>query len=335
MLQNQLEHKEKGKKMDTLFKMFGLTRVFDKDDSNDDTNNSDASGGDDKNKGGGGGGDDSNKQKPAEDQTHTLKIDGVYRQVTTKELVDLAQKAGGAEKRFEDANTLKTKAEDGLRIQDLMGRLSDGSTPSEGDIKELAALIGVDASEFASYLQEEPAPTGNTTAAIDSEALAKALGMKVEDLVKTGGNLDRSFQGQVSDARQQIRNKCDNMVDKDEIFGKIKIGKGGNDVIDTIKEMVAEDVFRKIQDGEAFGTDLTAASIQKVRAYLVKMGIPGKPDEHPLTLGLIPGGGLPSEVTSDSPIQRVSAGEEGAEDNFVKRAMQKGLKMIRENAAKN
>jgi len=321
--------------MNNLFKMFVLMCVYDQAPAAGDPNNPNASGGDPGNKGGAGGGGNEPAPKPEpKDQTHTLKIDGEERQVTTQELVALAQKAGGAAKKFEDASSLKKQAEDGLRIQALMGRLSDGSNPSDGDIKELATLIGVDASEFATYLNDNTPAEGNKTTEIDPEALAKVLGMKVEDLGKTGGNLDRSFHSQVGEARQKIRDNSDNIVDKDEIFGKIKIGRGGDKVIATVKEMVAEDVFRKIQDGEAFGTDLVAASIQKVRAYLMQMGIPGKPDEHPLTLGLAPGGGLPSEVTSDTPIQRVSSAEEGGEDNFVKRAMQKGLQMMRANAAK-
>jgi len=123
-------------------------------------------------------------------------------------------------------------------------------------------------------------------------------------------------------------------VDKDEFFGKIKVGKGGDGIIEAVKEMVAEDVFERIEHGGAYGAELVAASIQKVRAHLIKMGIPGKPDEHPITLGLVPGGAvLPAEVSSEVPIERVSADKDESGDNFVKRYMQKAIKARRENAS--
>lgn len=122
----------------------------------------------------------------------------------------------------------------------------------------------------------------------------------------------------------------DEVVDKDAIFGKMKIGENADDRVSVIKDMVAEDVLGRIQMGESFGAELVAASVQKIRAYLTKFGIPGKPDQHLLTLGLGPSGGLPAEITSEEPIQRVSAADPKGTDNFVARYMQRGLKKLRE-----
>lgn len=318
-----------------FLKRFGfynpISIVFDQ--ATADANKGDTDGGKtdpDANKGGGGG----DTKEPAKDQTFELTVDGEKRTVTLDEMKNLAQKANGADKKFQDASELRKQAEDGLRMKDLIGRLSDSEhEPTELEVKELAGMIGVDPNEFAQYLKEGDTEgttskkgTTDTTGKIDKQSLVEALGF---DPAEAKAILDYSKQRHIDSARQQIKETSDNAVDKDEIFGKMVIGENGKDRLAVIKDLVAEDVLRRIQDGVPFGAELVAASVQKIRAHLTKFGIPNKPDVFPLTLGLGPGGGLPSEIQSEKPITRVSAGEEGAEDNFVSRAMQKGLQLLR------
>lgn len=318
--------------MFNFFKNFGLCRVYEEDNNNA-ANNSNASGGDNDNKPGGGGGDNKPAAEP-KDTTYELKIAGETRQVTLDEMKDLAQKSDGANKKFEDASTLKKSAEDGLRIQGLVQRLGDSENqPTDVEIKELAALLKIDASEFTEYLKPEADPkTEDKLTKVDPKALAEALGM---DPAEAKMILELSKQGLVASEREKITNKSHLAVDKDEFFGKIKVGKGGDGIIEAVKEMVAEDVFERIEHGGAYGAELVAASIQKVRAHLIKMGIPGKPDEHPIVLGLVPGGAvLPAEVTGETLIERVSSAEDNGEDNFVKRYLQKAVKAARDIATK-
>jgi len=321
--------------MNEFLKRFGfynpVSVVFDQ--ATADANKGDADGGKtdtDANKGGGG---DDTKES-SKDQTFELTVDGEKRTVTLDEMKNLAQKASGADKKFQDASELRKQAEDGLRMKDLIGRLSDTEhDPTEWEVKELAGMIGVDPNEFAQYLKEgdtdgktKKTDTTDTTGKIDKQSLVEALGF---DPAEAKAILDYSKQRHIDSARQQIKETSDNAVDKDEIFGKMVIGENGKDRLAVIKDLVAEDVLRRIQDGVPFGAELVAASVQKIRAHLTKFGIPNKPDIFPLTLGLGPGGGLPSEIQSEKPIERISAAEEGAEDNFVSRAMQKGLQLLR------
>lgn len=273
-------------------------------------------------------------KKETKDETYTIKVGGENRNLTLEELKQLASKSAGADSKFQDASELRKQAEDGLRMKDLIGRLSDSEhEPTELEVKELAGMIGVDPNEFAQYLKEgdtdgktKKTDTTDTTGKIDKQSLVEALGF---DPAEAKAILDYSKQRHIDSARQQIKETSDNAVDKDEIFGKMVIGENGKDRLAVIKDLVAEDVLRRIQDGVPFGAELVAASVQKIRAHLTKFGIPNKPDIFPLTLGLGPGGGLPSEIQSEKPIERISAGEEGAEDNFVSRAMQKGLQLLR------
>jgi len=271
--------------------------------------------------------------EPPKEQSFELTVDGEKRMVTLDEMKQLAQKASGADKRFQDASELKKQGEDGIRIKSLIDRLSNTDTPSESEIKEIASMIGVDPNEFAQYLaaegKETPAPKATPAvpaSKMSKEDIATLLGF---DPAEAKSILEYSHQEHIKSVRQQIRDNSDSVVDKDEIFGKMKIGEGGGDRLAVVKEMVAEDVLRKIQDGMPFGAELVAASVQKIRAHLTKFGMPNKPDLYPLTLGLGPGGSLPSEVQSENPIKRLSAAEDEGEDNFVKRAMQKGLQMLR------
>ena len=271
--------------------------------------------------------------EPPKEQSFELTVDGEKRMVTLDEMKQLAQKASGADKKFQDASDLRKQGEDGIRIKSLIDRLSNTDTPSESEIKEIASMIGVDPNEFAQYLAAEdkttPAPEATPTvpaSKMSKEDIATLLGF---DPAEAKSILEYSHQEHIKSVRQQIRENSDNVVDKDEIFGKMKIGEGGGDRLAVVKEMVAEDVLRKIQDGMPFGAELVAASVQKIRAHLTKFGMPNKPDLYPVTLGLGPGGSLPSEVQSENPIKRLSAADDEGEDNFVKRAMQKGLQMLR------
>lgn len=319
-----------------LRKVFGLWRpmcvVFDSVPGAGSTNDPGITGGGDQAKAAGGG------QTTPKPDSYELTVDGEKRAVTLDEMKALAQKSAGADKRFTDAADLRKQAENGLRIQSLIERVSGAEAePSETEIKELATLLGIDATEFMQYLGEDggnKSPQGSKKsggglddAEFDRLFSAK-LGMSPAD---TAQQLAYNHQQNVERARQEIRKISDEAVDKDVIFGKMIVGENKVDRITAIKEMVAEDVLRRIQDGTPFGADLVAASTQKVRAYLEKVGIPGNPAQYPINLGLMPGAGLPAEVMSEKPIQRVNAAEDGDESNFVSRLLQKGLKMAREN----
>jgi len=316
-----------------FFKNFGLCRVYE-DAPAGDPNDPKPTGGDSEPKPGGGGGDHKPPADPPKGELHTITVDGTDKHLTNDEYKKYAQLGFSSDKRYKDAKDLTDKAEDGIRMQDLVQRLSDKDNPSsEADVKELATMMGVDPSEFKEYLEPEDTPQNkDKLSKVDPKALAEALGM---DPAEAKMILELSKQGLVVSEREKITKNSNLAVDKDEFFGKIKVGKGGDGIIEAVKEMVAEDVFERIEHGGAYGAELVAASIQKVRAHLVKMGIPGKPDEHPIVLGLVPGGAiLPAEVTGETPIERISSAEDKGEDNFVKRYLQKGLKAIRENAVK-
>lgn len=333
--------------MKKLFSLLnpGISMVFDGDAGAGDTNNPDANGGsteDNTGQGGGGGGGtgDGDKNKSNESATHEVTIDGEKRVLTVPELITLASKSGGADVRFQEAAKVKKEAERGIRIQTLVDTISEGE-PSEADIKELSGLLKVDSEEFMTYLNEDPNANSNNNSDASKDAkkqanydfdaeFKKRLGI---DPAEARAILQHSTSRHVDDARKEIRETADLAVDKDEILGKMIVGEDSEKTMVAVKEMVAEDVLRKIQNGEPFGTELITASLQRVRKQLTELGIPKKLNQQPIVLGLGPGTGLPSEVQADEPIGRVSSVDDKDESNLVNRYMQKAVQDIRKQRA--
>jgi len=275
-------------------------------------------------------------------QLYEVTIDGEKRNLTLDELKTFASKAAGADKKFNEASELRKSGEKGVRIMSLIESLTEN--PTESDAKDLANILGIDANEFYQYLTEDEGGNESKDSEGDTKKAAKSKTAKesvVEGLKELGLDpaevkaiLDYSHKRHIEDARKEIREISDEAVDKDEVFGKIKIDEKNKERMSVIKDLVAEDVLRRIQDGVPFGADLVSASIQKIRSYITKFGIPSKPEQYPVSLGLIPGGGLPAEVQAEEPIKRTSADKDVGEENLVARFMQRGLKLLREGAGK-
>ena len=316
--------------MNKMKRMFGMCVVFKDDKGAGDANNPDIIGGANNDKSGGGvGGSDDKGQKKAE--TYEIKVDGESRNVTLDELKELASKAGGADEKFRLASELKKQGETGIRTAELIKSLDAAESPNETEVKELAVLLGMEAGEIMSGLktsaeEDEKKSAEGLSKEQTIEAL-KALGIDPEELKATQAY---SKQRHIADARKELREISDQAVDKDEVFGKMIIGEHKEDRLSVIKDLVSEDYFGKIEHGETHGAELLAASIQKVRAHLVRFGISSKPDLAPIVLGSGPGGVLPAEVQSDEPIKRISVFDQGGEDNVISRYYQKAVKLARE-----
>ncbi|KKL92669.1 hypothetical protein LCGC14_1882360, partial [marine sediment metagenome] len=142
--------------------------------------------------------------------------------------------------------------------------------------------------------------------------------------------LEHSQGRHVNDARKEIREISDKAVDKDEIFAKMIVGEDKDVRLTAVKDMVAEDVLRKIQDGKTFGAELVSATVQMVRSKLTKLGISKKSNQQPIVLGLGPGGALPANIQADEPIKRISSAEDEGEKNLIERYLQQAVKAARQ-----
>ncbi len=270
------------------------------------------------------------KQEEKKVETHTIKVDGVDVEMTLEELKEHASKASGADKRFQDAATATKAAERGTRVETLVKAISGEGTPSEADIRELAGLLEIEPAEFMASLKEgdpDPKTTTKTTPADFNAEFQKVMGASPAEVKAI---LDFSSQRHVNDARKEIREISDKAVDKDEIIGKMIVGEDSKEVLTEVKNMVAEDVLRKIQDGKPFGAELVAATVQMVRSKLTKLGIPKKLNQHPIVLGLTPSEGLSSVIQADEPIKRIPSDQDDGEKNLITRYLQKAYHTARD-----
>ena len=310
-------------RLKSLFQ-YGITMLFDNEGGGD-ANNTNADGGNtgDTKPAGGGSGD----TKPAGDtkpkiETHTIKVDGVDVSLTLDELKEKASHSAGADKRFQDAAAATKAAERGVRVETLVKSISKSDAPTEAEVRELAGLLEIEPAEFMEYLKESDSKGVNLDFSAEFQ---KQFGISPAE-AKAGWDFSQTRH--VNDARKEIREISDLAVDKDEIIGKMIVGKDSDDVKVAVKDMVAEDVLRKIQDGKPFGAEMVAASVQRVRSQLTKLGIPKKLTQQPF-LGLGPSEGFSSAIQADEPIERISSQEDGDEKNLIDRYMQKAVQTAR------
>ena len=342
-----------------MWKKFGFynhnIRFF-ADDDGSGTGDAGANGGNtDDGQGGGGAGDagnnnnngnnDNNDKNQGKTPFLEVEVDGEKRQLTKEEAIILAQKSAGAEKRFQEAAEMRKKAQNGLRIQELYERFSDPEhEPTDVEIKEFATFMNISAEELMNRINGTPGSNTNNSNSNNNQQAGKTdFDFDAEFQKKLGrstaevaNQLAYSQQRDIENFKQNLRKESDNMVDKDDIFGKIIIDedeKISNSRREVIQEELYDEVLRKIQDGKDKQTALTEA-IQKVRSRISRFGISSKPGQYPITLGLVPGQSLPTEVTSEKQIERISSADDGAETNFVNRYLQKGISALRSKTKK-
>ena len=268
------------------------------------------------------------EQEEKKVKTHTVNVDGEDRQFTLEELKTHTSKVAAADKRFRDSAEATKAAERGIRIEELTKKIASNDNPSEADIREYAGLVGIDPGDLMKYLNEEEPPQKDTKTAVSdfSTEFQKQFDATPAEVKAV---LEYSQQRHVNDARKEIREISDKAVDKDEIIGKMIVGEDKEEVLAEVKNMVAEDVLRKIQDGKTFGAELVSSSVQMVRSKLTKLGIPKKLNQQPIVLGLTPSAGLSTEIQADEPIKRIPSTEDDQEKNLIARYLQKAVHTAR------
>ena len=263
-------------------------------------------------------------------ESYTVKVDGEDRSFTLEELKEHTSKVAGADKRFSAAAEASKAGERGIRVGALVKLVSESDNPSDADIRELAGLLEIDPKDFMANLHKETETASKDTKKDDNAdfntKFQEAMGGTPAEVRAI---LEHSQNRHVQTAREEIREISDKAVDKDEIFGKMIVGKDKNAVLLTVKDMVAEDVLKKITSGEPFGAEMVTGAVQRVRATLTKLGIPNNLTQQPIVLGLGPSEGLSPEIQADEPIKRVSSFEDGDESNLIARTLQKSIQAYR------
>ncbi len=265
------------------------------------------------------------EKQEAKDEQFTIKVDGKERTVTKVELINLAQKADGADAKFREASEMRDNAQHGARIGSLFTSAKDGGLTTK-EASELGGLIGLDTADMEKFMANEDKDKNKDDKPAEPEKKVVLTDMpeEVQKAVKA------SQTAEYEKAVVIITEDCKNVVDKDKILVKLI---GDSSTADEVPSkmaaaagMVFDDVQRRIYSGEQYGPDLVASSLQAIRANLQKFGTPAKASEQPnlpLILGLPQSPVLAKEVLSDDPIKRIEVSGDHYEDNFLQRFQQK------------
>jgi hypothetical protein len=253
-------------------------------------------------------------QKPplAEDKI-TVKVDGREKIYSREEAKKALEKVGGADARFQEAADLKKQAERGMRIDSLFARVQEGKA-NQQELSELAGLMNIDPAIFeGTPPDEEPSKKGDPPRKVAFEDLPDDI---QEDLKVTR-------ERNIAYAKERIKGEVKKAVDKDDIIGKMNsVAKeaGNEEFMATVVDSVYEDVLRKIRSGIQHGPAEVLSSIQEERARLKRYGIPDKSAKQPaLIMGLGKTDGLPVEIDTQEPVERLESTDKGYEDNLVRR----------------
>jgi hypothetical protein len=196
-------------------------------------------------------------------QLHTVKINGEEKQLTMAQLMEYAQKAAGAEAKFQEAAQIRTKAEETQRVADLAKKASDPNLPddqrTQAEREFLKAAHGYSDAELdAFYGQTDPDPTDPTDPA-PTEPSQKPNTMSEQDFQQ------RYNQQRLGEIRDDVQSYIREAFDSED----------GPSIIQRIESEVGRDHARRLVMEQA--TQIAEAAIAediqtsgRFRAYEAK-----------------------------------------------------------------
>ncbi len=264
-------------------------------------------------------------------ETFDVTVGGQTVHMTLEELTAAASKSAGADAKFEKAASDRKAGADGIRIQELAGKMNKG-TQTETDVKEFATLMGGDADALMKQL--------NTAKAEDKKGKADKEASPVEfDKLddRTKAALKAAEAQDISRIRAKIEEDVRIGVDKDPVLSKMvdeAPSESQQQLKNTLFDMAMDSVRGRILANESFGPEMISSVAQKVRSQIKNLGILSRAVGQPAVVGLGPAGvGVAPEVLAKEPIGRKSVTDPNYEDNAVKRMQQDMIKRAAAGAA--
>lgn len=256
-----------------------------------------------------------------------LVVSGREMRYTMEELKRAASKAMGAERAFEEAAELRKSAQKAIQdaedVRTKYGYVQEILTseqPSEAAVAFMEETFGITAADL---MGTEETKTGKPNMERTTEPARK---ITVQDLDPALGEVVRfADKKQLEESRQKLRTEIQEAVDRDAALCNI-INKLPDNVKAAVKKEVNdsafEDVQRKILGYEQYGPQMLENTIARMRSKLQNLGISEAAlGQRPVT-PLGPVSGFGAEITSDKPIERVSASDDTYLDNAARRLAQ-------------
>lgn len=282
------------------------------------------------------------KKTPTGDgEGYTVTIGGQQKTFTLEELKTAASRSLGADDKFEKAAKDKKEAAEGLRVVELLGRLKTGGESADpADVKEFLTVLGVDPAEATKLME-----AGKKQKAGDKGKAGKE-GDTEEDTTVGMEQLDPQLQAAIKAAERldvdQMRKKIEDDirkgVDTDPILSKMVSEVPEEvqaDFRKSLYDMVMASVRGRILSREAFGPEMITSTLQTVRDWVKKTGVPAKGAGQLPVVGLAPTGtAFTADVLAPEPIKRVPSTDSNYEETAVKRFQQKFVQIARKLGGK-
>jgi len=285
--------------------------------------------------GGGGEGGDAGKAKDTgngqdEPMFDVPAGDGKTIRVNQAELITLASKAAGADRKFEEAAELRKQfgdldaetARNGARIMALGQKLTSGRI-SDTEAQEFCDLLGLDPqalmAEAKSKGQDKPPEPPKKITLDDLDPRLRTV-------------LEGSEESLLEKTKENIAQKVRNAIDSDAHLTKIRDAVPANkrDSFDNVLyEMAIEETLGKVYQGQQLGPELLQLTVQRLRHRLDSIGIPTEKPTLPTSKVVDGLEYLGREVGSNEPIKREPVSSSKYEDNATARFVQRLTQAVR------
>ncbi len=263
--------------------------------------------------------------------TYEVNVGGETKNLTLEELKVAASKAAGADARFEEAAKIRKDSEAASSFFELINSIRNSETGATKDqYLQMFRDAGFKDSEIPDY-DEVIKTKGSAKVAKedkDSEGANKKVTLENMD-AETKAILEAAKEANYTKVREEIYNKVEKSVDKDEIFAKLIDSKTDADktkVRSTLIDMTKGEVQRRILANEPFSDEMVQSVLQGIRYQVESLGLPAKAITQAPVVGLGPSPEISAKIVADKPIERVSSDDPDYIDNVVERHLQKQYK---------
>jgi hypothetical protein len=254
-------------------------------------------------------------------QTYTIKVSGETRAVTLDEMQKMAEKAGGADKTFQEAAQAR-------QLADLVARCRSGQATGE-EWAYMTQALGLDAPPSSS--QDQPQGQGKQGRQRQQDNGGGTEGFYEQGPI-TMDRLDPSIQQKlqrleeleqqaVEQRRGQIQQNIAGTLDKDPAIGKMV--SRSPELRSALADMTFKEMQRRALLGQAYGPEMLSAAVQSVRAVAETFGkLGGGSRGEPGLPGLGPATSVPPAFQAvEPPKERVPMGQPGREAYLLQKAL--------------
>jgi len=263
--------------------------------------------------------------------TYDVTVDGKTVSMTLEELQAAASKSAGADARFDEAAQIRKNAEQGANFLALINEIKDSKDGvSKDQFLRLFRSAGYSEEDIPNYEETIKSKGVTKVAKEDKNIVDVNKKVTMENLDDdTKAILTAAKEANFKKVREEIYNKVEKSVDKDEILAKLIDSKTDADrtkVRSTLCDMTKSEVQRRILANEPFSDEMIQSVLQGIRHQVDMLGTPAKAITQIPVVGFGPTPESSAKIIADKPIERVNSDDPDYIDNVVERHLQKQYK---------